>query len=39
MKKKKKRGLLFLMSIVLGFFLAMFVGGCLRHLLNPTELF
>ena len=26
MKKKKKRGLLFLMSIVLGFFLAMFVG-------------
>ena len=26
MKKKKKRGLLFLMSIVLGFFLGMFVG-------------
>ena len=26
MKKKRKRGLLFLMSIVLGFFLAMFVG-------------
>ncbi|CVX95046.1 Protein of uncharacterised function (DUF3169) [Streptococcus pneumoniae] len=39
---KKKRRLLFLMSIVLGGFLGMFVGmfkARLRHVSNPTKLF
>ena len=38
MKKKKKGGLLFLMSIVLGGFLGMFVGMFKAQMPNPMEL-